>query len=77
MVVLPRGRRRRRPVVNYSGGTEVSGGIVGCNLVTPIRAGLVQRALPPGTAADVAGPNGASLRGEVGELVIRAPLSRA
>ena len=37
VVVLPRGRRRPLPVVNYSGGTEVSGGIVGCNLLTPIK----------------------------------------
>jgi acetyl-CoA synthetase len=62
----------RCPVVNYSGGTEVSGGIVGCNLLTPIRPASFNGPCP-GTAADVVDPAGASLRGEVGELVIRAP----
>jgi acetyl-CoA synthetase len=62
----------RCPVVNYSGGTEVSGGIVGCNLLTPIRPASFNGPCP-GTAADVVDGTGASLRGEVGELVIRAP----
>ena len=62
----------RCPVVNYSGGTEVSGGIVGCNLLTPIRPASFNGPCP-GTAADVVDASGASLRGEVGELVIRAP----
>jgi acetyl-CoA synthetase len=62
----------RCPVVNYSGGTEVSGGIVGCNLLTPIRPTSFNGPCP-GTAADVVDATGASLRGEVGELVIRAP----
>jgi len=63
---------RRLPVVNYSGGTEVSGGIVGCNLITPIKPASFNGPCP-GTAADVIGPDGRPLRGEVGELVIRAP----
>ena len=62
----------RCPVVNYSGGTEVSGGIVGCNLMTPIRPASFNGPCP-GTAADVVAPDGASLRGEVGELVVRRP----
>ena len=62
----------RSPVVNYSGGTEVSGGIVGCNLLTPIRPASFNGPCP-GTAADVIDATGTSLRGEVGELVIRAP----
>jgi acetyl-CoA synthetase len=61
------------PIVNYSGGTEVSGGIVGCNVITPIKAASFNGPCP-GTAADVVGPDGMSLRGDVGELVIRAPL---
>jgi acetyl-CoA synthetase len=64
--------RGRCPVVNYSGGTEVSGGIVGCNLITPIKPASFNGPCP-GTAADVVGPDGASLRDEVGELVIRRP----
>jgi acetyl-CoA synthetase len=62
----------RCPVVNYSGGTEVSGGIVGCNLLAPIKPASFNGPCP-GTAADVADVEGRSLRGEVGELVIRAP----
>ncbi len=62
----------RCPVVNYSGGTEVSGGIVGCNVIRPIRPTSFNGPCP-GTAADVVDTAGASLRGEVGELVIRAP----
>jgi acetyl-CoA synthetase len=62
----------RRPVVNYSGGTEVSGGIVGCNLITPIKPASFNGPCP-GTAGDVADAAGHPLRGEVGELVIRAP----
>jgi acetyl-CoA synthetase len=63
----------RCPVVNYSGGTEVSGGIVGCNVLTPIKPASFNGPCP-GTTADVADPStGRSLRGEVGELVIRTP----
>ncbi|HET7703891.1 MAG TPA: AMP-binding protein [Candidatus Limnocylindrales bacterium] len=62
----------RCPVVNYSGGTEVSGGIVGCNLLRPIRATSFNGPCV-GTAADVAAGDGTPLRGEVGELVIRVP----
>jgi acetyl-CoA synthetase len=62
----------RLPIVNYSGGTEVAGGIVGCNVISPIKpAGF--NGPCPGTAADVADPEGRPLRDAVGELVIRAP----
>jgi acetyl-CoA synthetase len=64
--------RGRLPVVNYSGGTEVSGGIVGCNLLTPIKPASFNGPCP-GTAADVVDPTGQPLRVEVGELVIRRP----
>jgi len=63
---------RRAPLINYSGGTECAGGILGSTTWTPIEptafAGPV-----PGIAADVADPQGGSLRGAVGELVIRKP----
>jgi acetyl-CoA synthetase len=62
----------RLPIVNYSGGTEVSGGIVGCNLLTPIKPAAFNGPCP-GTAADVVDATGRPLRGEVGELVIRRP----
>lgn len=59
----------RIPVINYSGGTEVSGGIL-CNTVTePILpcsfAGPV-----PGMGATVVDENGARIEGGVGELAL-------
>jgi acetyl-CoA synthetase len=62
----------RLPIVNYSGGTEVSGGIVGCNVIRPIRATSFNGPCP-GMAADVVDGNGRSVVDEVGELAIRAP----
>jgi acetyl-CoA synthetase len=64
---------RRLPLVNYSGGTEVSGGIVCCNLMTPIKP-CSFGGPSVGAAADVIDPEGNSLRGAVGELVLRQPL---
>ena len=62
----------RIPVINYTGGTEISGGILCGNVLTHLRpcsfAGPV-----PGMAADVIDADGRSVRGEVGELVIRNP----
>lgn len=62
----------RIPVINYTGGTEISGGILCGNVLSPLRpcsfAGPV-----PGIAADVVDAAGRSVRGEVGELVIRNP----
>ncbi len=62
----------RCPIVNYSGGTEVAGGILGCNLLAPIRPTSFNGPTV-GMAADVVGPDGEPVRGTVGELVIRAP----
>ncbi|MBI5879526.1 MAG: AMP-binding protein [Chloroflexi bacterium] len=62
----------RVPIMNYSGGTEISGGILISNWLTPIKPCSFGGPLP-GIAADVVGPDGKSLRGEVGELVIRQP----
>jgi acetyl-CoA synthetase len=62
----------RCPVINYSGGTEVSGGIVASTVITPQKptsfAGPV-----PGMDADVVDERGQPLRGAVGELVVRQP----
>lgn len=63
----------RLPLINYSGGTEVSGGIVSCNLLTPIKPTSFGGP-NVGVAADVIDPDGNSVRGKVGELVIRQPL---
>lgn len=62
----------RLPIINYSGGTETSGGLVSGNVLTPLKpcafAGPV-----PGIAADVVDESGAPVRGQVGELVVRKP----
>jgi len=63
---------KRAPLINYSGGTECSGGILGCTTWTPLKPTAF--AVPvPGIAADVADAEGRALRGTVGELVIRKP----
>ena len=63
---------KRAPLINYSGGTECSGGILGCTTWTPLKPTAF--ACPvPGIAADVADARGRSLHGAVGELVIRRP----
>ena len=64
--------RGRLPIVNYSGGTEISGGILGCTLLRPIRPASFNGPCL-GMAADVVDPSGAPVRGSVGELVLRAP----
>jgi acetyl-CoA synthetase len=62
----------RLPIINYSGGTEVSGGIIGCFPITPLKpcsfAGPI-----PGMAADVFDDAGRPVRGQVGELVVTKP----
>ncbi len=67
----------RRPIINYSGGTEIGGGILGCFVGLPQKpcgfAGPI-----PGMLADVLDTDGDSLidagqTGEVGELALRAP----
>ena len=63
----------RCPIINYSGGTEVSGGIVGGNVLGPIKPASFSGPCI-GTAADVVNEAGVSLRGTVGELAIRAPM---
>jgi acetyl-CoA synthetase len=62
----------RCPIVNYSGGTEVSGGIVGCTTWGPIEPCSFSGPVP-GIDADVVDERGRSIRGAVGELVIRKP----
>lgn len=62
----------RIPIINYSGGTEISGGILSGLTVAPLKpcafAGPV-----PGMAVDVVDETGRPVRGAVGELVIRQP----
>lgn len=61
-----------RPIINYSGGTEISGGIVMGNPILPLKATAFSGPCP-GIAADIFNENGESIVGEVGELVIKAP----
>jgi acetyl-CoA synthetase len=62
----------RVPIINYSGGTEISGGLVASFVTRPIKpcsfAGPI-----PGIAADVFDDNGKPVRGQVGELVVTRP----
>jgi acetyl-CoA synthetase len=61
----------RLPIVNYSGGTEVGGGILGCFPGLPQKPGAFSGPIP-GMAAAVAADDGrAAAQGEVGELVVR------
>jgi len=62
----------RCPIINYSGGTEISGGIVGCTTITPLKPACFAGPVP-GMDADVVDDAGAPARGQVGELVIRGP----
>ncbi len=62
----------RLPIINYTGGTEISGGILCGNVITHLRACSFAGPLP-GMAADVVDADGRSVKGEVGELVIRNP----
>jgi len=62
----------QRPIINYSGGTEISGGIVMGNPLLPLKP-CAFSAPCPGIAADVLDENGDPVRNAVGELVIKAP----
>lgn len=60
------------PIINYSGGTEIAGGIIMGNFLAPQKPGSFAGPLP-GMDADVVDENGNSVRGRIGELVIRKP----
>ncbi|HXM19272.1 MAG TPA: AMP-binding protein [Candidatus Tumulicola sp.] len=61
------------PIINYSGGTEISGGILGCYPIKPLTACSFHGPVA-GMDADVVDEQGRSLRdGHVGELVVRQP----
>ena len=62
----------RCPIINYSGGTEISGGIVMGNVLKPLKP-CAFSGPNVGMAADVVDDSGNSVRGQVGELVVRAP----
>ncbi len=60
------------PIINYSGGTEIGGGIVGCFPTMPLVPNSFHGPIP-GMVAEVYDPAGAPVRGEVGELVVTEP----
>ena len=64
--------KARLPIINYSGGTEISGGIIGCFPIAPIKPCSFNGPIP-GMAADCYDDEGRPVRGEVGELVVTRP----
>ncbi|HKL88280.1 MAG TPA: AMP-binding protein, partial [Salinibacter sp.] len=61
-----------KPILNYSGGTEISGGILCGNFLEPLKPAAFSGPVP-GMDADVVDNDGTPVRGEVGELVLRKP----
>jgi acetyl-CoA synthetase len=61
-----------KPILNYSGGTEISGGIVCGNFLTPLKPCAFSGPVV-GMDADVVDADGNPVRGAVGELVVRQP----
>ena len=64
--------KARLPIINYTGGTEISGGILGCFPNAPIKACAFTGPIP-GMAAECFGEDGKPVQGQVGELVITRP----
>ena len=64
--------KARIPISNYTGGTEISGGILGCFPIAPIKPCAFTGPIP-GMAAEVFDETGRPVRGAVGELVITKP----
>ena len=60
------------PVINYTGGTEVSGGLLANVVVRPIVAAGFN-SVSPGVAVDVLDDNGRPVRDQLGELSILKP----
>lgn len=61
-----------KPILNYSGGTEISGGILCGNFFTPLKPTAFSGPVL-GMDADVVDADGQPVRGAVGELIIRQP----
>ncbi|MDP2663479.1 MAG: acetate--CoA ligase [Dehalococcoidia bacterium] len=62
----------RCPIINYSGGTEISGGIICGNPISPVKPCAFVGPIP-GMDADVVDEHGMPVRGQVGELILRKP----
>ncbi|GIW23753.1 AMP-binding protein [Meiothermus sp.] len=64
--------QNRTPIINYSGGTEIGGGILGCTAWRPIKPMGFNTAVP-GMHAEVLDSKGRPIRDEVGELAVMGP----
>ena len=64
--------KSKLPIINYSGGTEISGGILMGNPILPIKP-CAFSAPCPGIDADIFDEEGQPVRNQVGELVIKNP----
>lgn len=64
--------RHCQPLINYTGGTEVSGALLSSVVVRPIPSSGFNT-VSPGVDVDVVDPAGRPLLDAVGELVVRAP----
>lgn len=62
--------KHRAPIINYSGGTEISGGILGCTVLRPLKP-CSFNTVAPGVDAVVLNEQGEPVRGEVGLLCVR------
>ncbi|MEQ9642250.1 MAG: AMP-binding protein [Alphaproteobacteria bacterium] len=64
---------KRAPLLNWSGGTEIGGGILCGTVIHPLKPCAFARALP-GMGADIVDDHGEPVGpGQVGELVLRTP----
>lgn len=63
---------RSRPILNYCGGTEISGGYVCGNFLQPLKPCSFSGTVP-GMDTDVVNDEGQPIREAVGEVVIRKP----
>ncbi len=65
--------KRQAPLLNWSGGTEVGGGIIAGTVLHPLKPCAFAGAIP-GTGADIVDETGEPVGpGQVGELVMRQP----
>ena len=62
----------RKPILNYTGGTEISGGVLAGNFFKPLKPAAFGGPIP-GMDADVVDEAGNPVRGQVGDLIIRQP----
>ncbi|MCF6137522.1 AMP-binding protein [Pseudalkalibacillus berkeleyi] len=62
----------RCPIINYSGGTEAGGGIIGCYPTMPLKASSFHGPLP-GIDPEVVDQDQQPVRNKTGELIVQQP----